>query len=294
MGGGRAIGVFWGCRALSGDLPFELSTRAVLEALGAPVEDLQGQACCGEPVRSMSISASCYLSIRTLALSAEQGFTELLVPCSKGYYMMRWAQKMLSYSGELREQVEKALEAEGLAMTSLARPVSLLELLEELGGPGRLKAARRRALGVRVAAHPGCYLLRSGTREEGHRALGVLTAVLEAAGAEAPYYPGLTDCCGGTLEATRPDAALALAGSKLMAAIDAGLSCLVVVCPACFEMLDGRQEEALAAVGGRGSIPVLYLTQLLGLALGLGPDELGLGFNRSPVEELAPCRGSPS
>ena len=286
MGEGGAIGVFWGCRALSGDIPFELSTRAVLKALEAHVEDVQDQACCGEPLRSMSISASCYMAIRTLAISANQGFSELLIPCSKGYYMARWAQKMLSYSAELREQVRKALETEGLDIKTLARPVSLLEILNWLGGPDGLKGACRRPMNMRIAVHPGCYLLRAGTREEGYEALGTILAFLKAIGAEAPYYPGLTDCCGGTLEATRPDAALALAGAKLVAVSEAGLEGLVVICPACFEMLDNRQEEALAAVGGKKPVPVLYLTQLLGLALGLEPRELGLDFNRSPVEEL--------
>jgi len=286
MGEGGAVGIFWGCRALSGDIPFELSTRAVLKALEAPVEDVQDQACCGEPLRSVSISASCYMAIRILAISASQGFSELLIPCSKGYYMARWAQKMLSYSAELRERVKKALEIEGLDIKVLARPVSLLELLNWLGGRDRLGEACQRPMNIRVAVHPGCYLLRAGARGEGHEALRTIVSFLKAIGAEAPYYPGLTDCCGGTLEATRPDAALALAGAKLVAVSEAGLEGLVVVCPACFEMLDNRQEEALAAVGGKKPVPVLYLTQLLGLALGLEPRELGLDFNRSPVEEL--------
>jgi len=292
MGVEEAIGVFWGCRALSGDIPFELSTRAVLRALEAPVEDVQNQACCGEPLRSMSITASCYMAIRVLAISAEQGFSSVLIPCSKGYYMARWAQKMLSYSDGLREQVKKALEAEGLGIEALARPMSLLELLAELGGPDRLEKACQKPLSMKLAIHPGCYLLRAGARGEGYGALEELVAILKALGADAPYYPGLTDCCGGTLAATRPDAALALAGSKLVAASEAGLEGLVVLCPACFEMLDNRQEDALAAVGGKKPIPVLYLTQLIGLALGLEPGEVGLTFNCSPVEELGKDIGS--
>ena len=292
MGEIGAIGIFWGCRALSGDIPFELSTRAVLKALEVPVGDVQDQACCGEPLRSMSIPASCYMAMRILAISASQGFSTVLFPCSKGYYMARWAQKMLSYSMEIREKVEKALEIEGLDIEALARPMSFLELLDEVGGPDRLRRARQKPLSMRLAVHPGCYFLRAGTRGEGYEALRTLVAILRALGAEAPYYPGMTDCCGGTLEATRPDAALALAGAKLVAVSEAGLEALIVICPACFEMLDNRQEEALAAVGGKKTVPVLYLTQLIGLALGLEPDELGLVFNRSPVEELGRDIGS--
>ncbi len=285
------VAVFWGCRALTGDLPFEMSTRAVLRALGVPFEDLRGQACCGEPVRSLSVSASCYLALRLLALASKQGFGDLLVPCSKGYYMMRWAPKILASSGAIRERVEKALASEGLNPQELARPWSLVDFLYERVGPDKIAISCQDPLSLRVAIHPGCYLLRAGERGEGSERLGRLRAILEAVGVEAPYYPGIDECCGGTLEAIRPDAALALAGSKLKAASEAGLACLVVACPACFEMLDGRQEEALGAVGGGKAMPVLYLTQLLGLALGLRPGELGLQFNRSPVEDIGSIVG---
>ena len=279
------IAVFWGCRALSGDLALELSTRAVMEALGVRLSDLRRQACCGEPLRSFSIPASCYLALRTLALAAEEGHEELFVPCSKGYYMMKWSQEVLARQEGLREAVKKALASEGLDMAKLARPLSILDVLGGLVGPEAIKEAVERELGLRAAMHPGCYLLRSG---EAYRVLEDLKAVLAAAGVKAPYYAGLVDCCGGTLELTRPDAALTLAGSKLKSAAEAGLSCIIVTCPACFAMLDGRQEEALAAVGGGKQLPVLYLTQVLGLALGIEPRELGLAFNRSPVEEVSP------
>ena len=284
---GVGIKVFWGCRALSGDVPFELSIRSVLGALGVGLEDLRPQACCGEPIRSLSLTASCYLSIRLLALSARGGSDRLLIPCSKGYYMANWALELISRSEEVREAVKKALSSEGLDIGLLARPMSLVDLLYDHLGPEGLRERVEQPLGLEVALHPGCYLLRfkPGTGE-GLGELRKLRELLRAVGVETPYYPGMLDCCGGGLEATRPDAALTLAGSKIEAAHGAGLECLVVTCPACFEMLDRRQEEALAAVGVKKPIPVLYFTQLIGLALGLEPDRLGLRFNRSPVEEL--------
>jgi len=281
------IKVFWGCRALSGDVSFESSIRTVLEALGMALEDLRPQACCGEPIRSLSLTASCYLSIRLLALTARDGSDKLLMPCNKGYYMANWSLDLISRSEEVREAVKKALSSEGLRIDRLACPMSLVDLLYEAWGPEGLRKKTEKPLGLKVALHPGCYLLRfkPGTGE-GLEELRKLRELLSAVGVEAPYYPGMLDCCGGGLEATRPDAALTLAGSKIEAAHGAGLECLVVTCPACFEMLDRRQEEALAAVGVKKPIPVLYFTQLIGLALGLEPDRLGLRFNRSPVEEL--------
>jgi len=278
------LAVFWGCRAISGDIAFELSVRRLAEALGVRLVDLEGQSCCGEPLRSVSIPASCYLAIRMMALAAREGHKMLLVPCPKGYYMMSWSRELMSNSAELREHLSKALESEGLDISKLAEPIDLIGLLHDLVGPEALSRAVKRDLGLRVAVHPGCYLLRSGGGAA--ERLSQLRTVLGAVGLEVPYYPGMLDCCGCSLEVSRPDAALTLAGSKLKAAQEAGLSCLVVSCPACFHMLDGRQEEALAAVGVKKPMPVLYLSQVLGLALGLEPDEVGLNLNSSPTEEL--------
>ena len=281
-----SLPVFWGCRALAGDASFEMSVRGVLRALGLSLEDLSPQACCGEPIRSLSITASCYLSIRLLALAASGGHEELLIPCSKGYYMARWSLDLMSDSREVYEGVSRALSSEGLDVGSLARPLSLVDLLYREAGPEGL-ASSSEELGLEVALHPGCYLLRvrPGTGE-GLDELGRLRELLGAVGVRAPYYPGMLDCCGGSLSTTRPDAAATLAGSKLKAVRGAGLRCLVLACPGCFEMLDKRQEEALKAVGAREPVPVFYFTQLLGLALGLGEEELGLQFNSSPVSEI--------
>lgn len=280
----RELPVFWGCRAIAGDVAFELSVRALAEELGIRLLDLRGQACCGEPLRSVSLPASCYLAIRPLALAAREGHRLLFVPCPKGFYMMSWSLDLLSRSKELREQVSKALEAEGLDLSRLAEPVDLMCMLVELSDIVELSEMAGRGLGLRVAIHPGCYMLRS--KRGAYTRLWELRTVLEAVGIEAPYYPGLMDCCGGSLELTRPDAALTLAGSKLQAASGAGLECILVLCPSCFNMLDGRQEDALAAVGAKEQVPVLYLPQALGLALGLSDGKLGLDFNRSPVDEL--------
>ena len=282
---GIEIPVFWGCRAITGDLAFELSIRSIAEELGVKLNDLGGQACCGEPVRSLSLPASCYLALRPLALAKEGGHDLLFTPCPKGFYMMTWSLELISRSRELREKVSKALGAEGLSISNLADPVDLMGFLIELVGPEELSDASGEGLGLRAAVHPGCYFLRSV--RGAHVRLWELRTVFKAIGVEAPYYPGMLDCCGGSLELTRPDAALTLAGSKLKAALDAGLECLIVLCPSCFHMLDGRQEEALAAVGAKGRMSVLYLAQAIGLAIGLSTEKLGLQFNRSPIEDIA-------
>ena len=285
------LAVFWGCRVLSGDVALELSVRKVLETLGVDITDLEPQSCCGEPIRSLNLTASCYLALRILALSASKGYNEVLMPCSKGYFMANWSLDMLSRSGELSEAISKAFSSEGLSLDRLSRPIDLVELVYRAVGPEGLRNKVEKPLGLRVALHPGCYFMRSkpGTGE-GLRKLAELRELLSAVGVEAPYYPGMMDCCGGSLWLTRQDAALTLAGSKLKAASESSLDCLVVLCPSCFEMLDARQEDALSAVGEKKGVPVLYLPQLLGLALGIDPAELGLRFNRSPVEELSVVR----
>jgi heterodisulfide reductase subunit B len=100
--------------------------------------------------------------------------------------------------------------------------------------------------------------------------------LVEAAGAEPVTWPYKTECCGAGLGITQPDVASRLGHRLLSMAREAGAECIVVACPLCEANLDLRQADAVKAHGDLPAIPILYITQLLGIALGLSSDELGL------------------
>ena len=105
-------------------------------------------------------------------------------------------------------------------------------------------------------------------------------------GAEGIDYPEKLDCCGNLLLLSHPDAAFSFSGLKLKALKELGVDGLVDCCPACHMMFDMRQKSLGATVGARLDVPVVYYTQLLGLAMGIDMESLGLHLNRSPVDGL--------
>jgi heterodisulfide reductase subunit B len=113
-----------------------------------------------------------------------------------------------------------------------------------------------------------------------------IEAILKALGAEPVQYPQKLDCCGAPLLVNLPDSALTKTGQKLQAVQEQGIQGLVDVCPWCHKMFDNRQTKAGEIVATKLAVPVFYLTQLLGIALGIPKEKLGLDLNLSPVDTL--------
>jgi heterodisulfide reductase subunit B len=118
---------------------------------------------------------------------------------------------------------------------------------------------------------------------ENPRKLDELLGVL---GADCVDYAEKLDCCGANLMLSHPDSALSLAGSKLNAVQSLGVDGLVVSCPDCGLMFDFKQKDAGAVVGAKLGLPVVYYSQLLGLAMNIEKEKLGLHLNQSPVDQL--------
>jgi heterodisulfide reductase subunit B len=110
--------------------------------------------------------------------------------------------------------------------------------------------------------------------------------ILKAIGAKPVDYPEKLDCCGALLQTNLPESALTKTGQKLVAVQDQGFDAFVDVCPWCHRMFDGKQIKAGETVASKLDVPVIYLTQLIGLAFGIDKNKLGLELNLSPVEKI--------
>jgi heterodisulfide reductase subunit B len=143
--------------------------------------------------------------------------------------------------------------------------------------------------GLKLATHIGCQIIRYSDLgrvddAENPRKLDELVNVL---GAETVDYAEKLDCCGANLLYSHPDSALSLAGTKMNAVQKLSVDGLVVSCPDCGLMFDFKQKDAEATVGAtKLSLPVVYYTQLLGLALNVAHEKLGLHLNQSPVGQI--------
>jgi heterodisulfide reductase subunit B len=181
------------------------------------------------------------------------------------------------------------LKEEGLEFDSQIKIWHVIDFLRDLVGLKALKKTIAKSLkGMKLASHVGCQLIRYSDlgRADDAENPRKLDELIEAVGAESIDYSEKLDCCGSHLSLSHSDSALSLGGTKLKAVKSLGVDGLVVSCPECGLMFDSKQKDAESAVGSKLDIPVVYYTQLLGLAMGIDKQKLGLHLSQSPVDQL--------
>ncbi len=275
---------FPGCVAQGACRELYLSTAAITKALGIELIELKKAACCGSGTyKEDSQLLEDTVNARNIAL-AESLNLPLLTHCSTcqgviGHVDERLKEAKENEPGYL-EQVNGFLTKENCSPYQGTTEVKhLLWALVGDYGLDALKAKVKRQLtGLNCAAFYGCYLLRV------QKTLPLddpfhpqsMENVFQALGATPVYYHGRTQCCGWPLSSYATEQAFQMAGKHLLEAIAKGADCLVTPCPLCHLNLDSRQPEVASVVSQKLGIPVLHLPQLVGLALGIEPKQLGL------------------
>ncbi len=282
------VAVFWGCCIQSNQYAYEMSLRETLPHLGVELVDLSEAICCGDPVKSVNDFAADFLAVRVLALADQTGLENLLVPCNRCHFAISEAQETMR-NPRIAGKIEELLKEEGLRYNPDIRVWHTIDMLHDLVGLEKLKKALKKSLkGLKVATHVGCQIIRYSDlgRVDDAENPRKLDDLIRALGAETVDYAEKLDCCGAALTRSHPDSALSLAGSKLKAVQALNVGGMVVSCPDCQLMFDAKQKNAGATVGAKLNVPVVYYTQLLGLALGIDQEKLGLDLNQSPVDQL--------
>ena len=266
-----------------------MSTRSVLPRLGVELVDPEGFSCCGYPLRSMNDAAWFYLSARNLAISETQEL-DMLPLCNGCYASLNEVKHYLDTDDEFREQINKTLALEGLYYEGKHRVRHILEVLNEDVGVSNIKESIKLHLdGFDFASHCGCHAVRPSDFRytDDPEDPKILDALIASLGSKTSYYPEKLDCCGASLIMTDYEAAFKLTGAKLKSIKRRGFDGLVTNCPFCFKMYDSRQEAVGKVIHEeKFDVPVFYITQLIGLSLGLGSEELGLNFNVSPCDQV--------
>jgi succinate dehydrogenase / fumarate reductase cytochrome b subunit len=225
------------------------------------------------------------LNARTFALAQQVEGAELMMNiCSTCQGAQSECQERLDANAEYRAHVNETLSGEGLAYMkdpthSLTNKNFLWLLVEEIGLEKLSSLVKRPLENLKVGPFYGCYIVRPRER------LGIdaerprdryLEQVIDALGGTVIEYAGSRKCCGFPIITMNKEASLKQAGMHLGDAVDAEADCLVTPCPLCHLNLDMQQPLAEKVVGRELEMPVLHLPQLVGLALGLKPKELGL------------------
>lgn len=274
---------FPGCSLKGLGRAYEESLLPVLRHLGVELQELDDWNCCGATAyMSVDENRAAVLASRNLALAEKNGSTELLAPCSACYLVLNKLQHHITEFPDLRSTVQTALQRAGLAYSGTVRVRHPLDILvHEIGLDVIREKVIRPLRGLKVAPYYGCQIVRPyATFDDAHQPT-TMDRLLTTLGAEVVPYPLKTKCCGGSLTGTVPEAGLRLSYILLKEALRRGAHVVATVCPLCHFNLDAYHEE-IERRWGPVRIPTVYFTQLMGLAFGLEPQQLGLHRNLVP------------
>lgn len=280
--------VFWGC-TIPARFPFiEKATRLVMGDLGAQIRELEGHTCCPEGVLVKGTDEDAYFTTaaRNLALVEKAGL-DVMTPCNGCYSTFMEAHSHLATDWRMRERINERLAPEDLRYDGRLKISHFAEwVCDELGGALVASKAKTPLWGMRLAVHYGCHLLRPqpAVRWDDPLHPTKVESFLTAMGARVIDYPTKMQCCGGALDRVgEREASLAFCRNKLYDLKANEVDALVVVCPSCFQQFDLNQA-ALQRANEDIDIPVFYLAELIALAYGYEPSEMGLDMHRVSVQ----------
>ncbi len=269
-----------GCSLQHSAHAYDSSTRCVAEILGLTLQEIDDWNCCGATEYASISSLPAYsLIARNLALASSQGAKELVAPCSACYLNLRKTNTyMVKYKKQIGEPVNRALSAGGLHYEPGSLNVRhLLDVIVDDIGLEEIAAKVKHPLnGLRIAPYYGCLIVRPDTKYNPEYPTH-LDELMRALGAAVVDFPLKTHCCGGHMTQISETTAYEMIRRLLDNADDYKADLIVTLCPMCQLNLDAYQPQVNRAFGTSYNLPVLFFTQLMGLAFGLEPKEIGLG-----------------
>ena len=270
---------FPGCVLESAAKEDYLATVAVAKKLGIELEELYGWTCCGAShVQDIAPEVTLATNARNIALAEEKGLN-LLTVCNTCTLMLREAKNELDANEKEKNEVNKKLAQIGKQYRGTTDITHFLWVLIRDYGLDKLKAKVVKPLtGLRVAEYYGCHILRPQTELgfEDYQMPTSLADLISAIGATPIDFSRKLDCCGFHAVYPAHDSVMQMTGSINKDAATEGADCVVTPCPLCQMQLDMFQKEAKEVVGGGKDMPILHMSQLVGLALGISPAEMGM------------------
>ncbi|MCZ7357411.1 MAG: CoB--CoM heterodisulfide reductase iron-sulfur subunit B family protein [Candidatus Methanoperedens sp.] len=267
-----------GCAQHGTAVDYRMSVAIVFKRLGIELEEIKNWNCCGA-LHVDDWNTRVALSARTLA--AAKGL-DIATPCNLCYSNLMRANTAFEDSS-LKNKVNEALMTKYEGNT---KPKHLLEVVVKDFGLTKLSEHVKHPLKIKAVPYYGCLLTRPENRFDSPENPKSLDNLLSALGAEPVKYYYKTKCCGGPILITNEDLALCLAKDLLLMAKESGADCMVVTCPMCHLQLDAKQKAVESKYDIKIELPVIYFTQLIGLAMGLTPEELGLKKHLVSAEKL--------
>lgn len=279
-------GYYPGCSLHSTGAEYDASFRAVSSRLGIALKEVPGWICCGtSPAHSSSHLLATSLPIKNLILAGHAGLKELAVPCAACFSRFKAAIFEVGGDKKLKREVEDVIGSPFTNSVGVIHPLEMIDKIE----PQIIKENTKKDLSeLKIVCYYGCLLTRPPkvAQFDDCEYPMSMDRILKKCGVDVLDWSYKTDCCGATFSLTETNAVIDLTYKILENAKAVGASAVAVACPLCHANLDTRQAEVEAKYNVRFDIPILYFTQVLGLAFGLEPRDLGLNKHIVSPERL--------
>jgi heterodisulfide reductase subunit B len=285
----KQYALFLGCTIPARGQKYEMSAREVAKIMGIKFVNMEDFACCGTPMKSSDQMTSILLAARNLALAGEKKL-DIATLCSSCTGVLTEVNKELNEDKDLRDKVNKELKKIGKQFIQGVRVKHFSRILYEDIGVEKIKEKVTKDISaLQVSIHYGCHYFRPKEIYEGFdNAENPQTVhkLLEAAGATVVNYKNNLACCGGAILGVDQDIALAMANSKLEDVTENKVDALVTLCPFCTVMYEDNQRNIESKFEKTYDLPILYYPQIIGLAFGLDPKQLGFRLNKVKAQSL--------
>lgn len=270
------IAYYPGCSLHASSQFYDTQCKKVFKQLGIELKEIEDWSCCGATSAGKTdYFLSVALPARNLGIADASGLSEMLIPCSSCYSRTLVSQKILSQNHELKDKINAELskKVEGKIKIS-----NILDILVSKANSGELAEKVITELkGLKPACYYGCLLtrfpedIRISDSVENPQSMEI---VCKALGADPLDWSYKTDCCGASAAVNDTDTSLKLMANILKDALARGVDSIVTTCPMCQMNLDAYQDQVCNLYGIPTKLPVFFITELLGIAMGLSPDDL--------------------
>lgn len=269
------LGFYPGCSLKGSSREYAESVLAVAKTFDIAIQEISDWNCCGATAaHNLNRELSLALPARILALAEKQGLTEILVPCAACYSRLMVTRHELLKDPALKAKIS---EINNIEFKETVTILNIIQMIDKYVTPV-LESRVTKPFDHKVACYYGCYLVRPHEilkfdREEDPQTMDELMLKIGATPIDWAYK---TECCGAGLSVSRTSSVGRLSGKIIGDAKDRGAEAMIVVCPMCHSNLDMRRDSVNSYLGEKVDIPVLYITQAIGLAVGIDRKALGL------------------
>ncbi len=283
----RYYSYYPGC-CMHDDSPmYDTSARAVAKVLDMELIELEDWNCCGSTPYTVvdELSAFCCCA-RNLALAEKRGF-DLVAACSDCYLILNRTNQHFKEYPEIRRKINEALAAGGLEYRGSIRVRHILDVFaNDISRDEITSKVKVDLSGLKVAPYYGCQVVRPAPSFDDVEYPQSLDRLIKSIGAEVVPFPLKTRCCGGSLILSEEDIALGLIRKLLDNALSNGAECIVTVCPFCQLNIDAYQSTVNRKFKTNYNLPILFFTQLMGIAFGIESKAVGLEYNVVPADKV--------